>query len=130
MRRKIGITIPEMIKTAFSTKITKSYPFKELDVSERFRGKLEIDPDKCTGCGVCAIVCPASVITMVEVGKRKFRDKEVTIRRPIFNLYNCISCGQCVDDCRFNALRLTKEFELAVFDKNSLVMKKAIEHVE
>jgi formate hydrogenlyase subunit 6/NADH:ubiquinone oxidoreductase subunit I len=129
MRRKLGIAIPEMIKTAFDTTITKSYPFRELEVSERFRGKLDIDPDKCTGCGVCAMVCPASVITMVELGKRKVGDREVPIRRPLFNLYNCIACGQCVDDCRFNALRLTKEFELAVSDKNSLIMRKAIEHV-
>lgn len=127
MKRRIGITIPEMVKTVFKVAVTKSYPFKELEVSERFRGKLDIDPDKCTGCGVCAIVCPASVITMIEVGKRKVGEREVTVKRPIFNLYTCISCGQCVDDCRFNALRLTKEFELAVSDKNSLIMRKAVE---
>jgi NADH-quinone oxidoreductase subunit I len=98
-------------------------------VAERFRGKLEIDPVKCTGCKICQIVCPAFVISMVTVGKRKVGEREVEIQRPVFDLFNCISCGQCVDDCRFEALRLTKRFELATTDKKALIMREAAESV-
>jgi hydrogenase-4 component H len=129
-RRKIGAGFFEMVRTLFGPPVTKKYPFGPPEVAQRFRGKLDIDPVKCTGCGICEIVCPASVITMVDLGKRKVGDREIPVKRPIFDLYTCISCGQCVEDCRFGALSLTREFQLAVTDKNLLVMKKAIESVK
>ena len=125
-RRKVGGALGEMFKTAVSPPVTEQYPFGPAVVSERFRGRLDVDPVKCTGCGVCEIVCPASVITMVPTGKRRIGEREIEVKKPIFDLYTCISCGQCVEDCRFDALVLTKTFELAVFDKQSLVMRKAL----
>jgi len=129
-QRKVGAAILEMMRTAFERPITKEYPFGPPVVAERFRGKLEVDPVKCTGCKICQIVCPASVVSMVVVGKRKIGEREVDIQRPVFDLYNCISCGQCVDDCKFEALKLTKGFELATTDKSVLIMKEAAESVQ
>jgi formate hydrogenlyase subunit 6/NADH:ubiquinone oxidoreductase subunit I len=115
-----------MFRTALERPVTEEYPFGKKVVADRFRGKLDIDPVKCTGCSVCEIVCPAGVITMVPVGKKQVGSREVEVKRPSFDLYTCISCGQCVDDCRFGALTLTHEFELAVFRKESLKMDKAL----
>ncbi len=130
-QRKIGSALGEMMRTAFQRPVTKRYPFGPPEVAERFRGKLDIDPVKCTGCKICAIVCPSpGTIEMVVVGKRKVGDREIEVQRPIFNLFNCISCGQCVDDCKFGALRLTKNFELATADKNTMIMSKAAENVK
>ncbi len=128
--RKVGEAFGEMLRNAFRRPVTKRYPFGAPVVAERFRGKLDIDPVKCTGCRVCEIVCPAHVISMVSIGTRKVGDHEIDIQRPIFDLYDCISCGQCVDDCRFEALTLTKNFELATEDKESLVMRKAAQSVK
>lgn len=115
-----------MFRVALEKPVTEEYPFGKKVVTERFRGKLDIDPIKCTGCSVCEIVCPAQVITMVSVGKKKVGDRELEIKRPFFDLYSCISCGQCVDDCKFGALSLSHDFELSVFKKESLQMKKAL----
>jgi formate hydrogenlyase subunit 6/NADH:ubiquinone oxidoreductase subunit I len=128
-RRKVAGALVEMVKTAFQRPVTKKYPFGPAQVAERFRGKLDVDPVKCTGCRICQIVCPAYAVEMVTVGKRKVGDNEIEIQRPIFDLYTCISCGQCVDDCKFGALTLTKEFELATPKKESLIMRKAAENV-
>jgi len=128
--KKIGGALGEMLRTAMQRPITEEYPFGKKVVAERFRGKLDIDPVKCTGCSVCEVVCPAGVITMVPVAKKQVGDRTVDIKRPEFELYSCISCGQCVDDCRFGALTLTHDFELAVFDKNSLKMDKALRSVK
>lgn len=127
--KKLGGAFGEMFRTLVERPITKSYPFGPAEVAERFRGKLDIDPVKCTGCGVCEIVCPAQVIKMIGVGKRKIGTREIETKRPTFDLYTCISCGQCVDDCRFEALKLTHEFELATVDKNTLIMDKALKSV-
>jgi len=118
-----------MMRTAFERPVTKEYPFGPAVLADRFRGKLEVDPVKCTGCKICEIVCPASAVSMVVVGKRKVGEREVDIQRPIFDLYTCISCGQCVDDCKFGALRLSKSFELATTNKRDLIMKEAAENV-
>jgi len=128
--KKIGGALGEMFRTALERPITEECPFGKKVVAERFRGKLDIDPVKCTGCSVCEVVCPAGVTTMVPVAQKKIGDRTVDIKRPEFELYSCISCGQCVDDCRFGALTLTHDFELAVFKKESLNMDKALKSVK
>jgi len=125
-RRKAGAAIPEMFRTMLEKPSTRAYPYQKVELPQRFRGKLDIDPDKCTGCRVCQMVCPAGVITMVDIGTRKVGDRELAVQRPVFELSTCIFCGECVDNCAFNALELTKQFELATSNKNDLTMRKAL----
>lgn len=51
-----------------------------------------ITREKCTGCGMCARVCPADAIS----GSRQ--DKYT------IDAVKCISCGQCFDVCKFAAV--------------------------
>jgi len=54
--------------------------------------KYKIDPEECTGCGVCKINCPEGAI----VGESK---------QPHFiNQDKCIKCGICRDNCKFDSI--------------------------
>ncbi len=55
----------------------------------------EVDPDKCTGCTVCAKNCPTNAID----GARK----EVHFIRQ----NDCIKCGSCYTKCKFDAIKIS-----------------------
>ena len=55
--------------------------------------KIEIDPEKCKGCGLCQKNCP------VEAIEGKEREKRV------INQDKCIKCGTCINSCPFHAIK-------------------------
>ena len=53
---------------------------------------VKIDESKCTGCGICAPVCPVEAITVDRVAK--------------INADTCIDCGSCVAECPNEAISM------------------------
>jgi NAD-dependent dihydropyrimidine dehydrogenase PreA subunit len=56
---------------------------------------LELDLEKCTGCGRCIEVCPRSVL------------KEKGNKVEIIDRDSCIECGACQRNCAFGAVTVT-----------------------
>ncbi|MDZ7725632.1 MAG: NADH-quinone oxidoreductase subunit NuoF [candidate division KSB1 bacterium] len=54
--------------------------------------RYEINPDKCTGCTLCARRCPVSCIS----GERK--------KVHVIDQEACIKCGECYNVCKFDAV--------------------------
>ncbi len=57
---------------------------------------LSVNPEKCTGCTLCAKVCPADAIRG-EKKKTHFIDQD-----------NCIRCAECYRTCKFKAIEIVK----------------------
>jgi len=53
---------------------------------------LELDPEKCSGCGMCLIVCPHAVLSMNH-GKAQINNRN-----------SCMECGACGLNCPTDAL--------------------------
>jgi ech hydrogenase subunit F len=81
--------LQNLIRNAFSRPVTKRYPFEAYVPEPGTRGHLEMDPDRCTYCGVCQKRCPTGAITVT----RK-PDKSWTLR-----VHQCILCSYCVEVC-------------------------------
>ena len=55
---------------------------------------LEIDRDKCVGCGMCLIVCPHAVLSMNN-GHAMIKNRDA-----------CMECGACQKNCPTDALKV------------------------
>jgi NAD-dependent dihydropyrimidine dehydrogenase PreA subunit len=53
---------------------------------------LDLDEEKCTGCGICAEVCPHQVFKIINK-KAAIQDRD-----------SCMECGACAINCPFSAI--------------------------
>lgn len=94
--------------------VTNSFPAVVTEPADGFRGKPEIDFARCTACTKCADACPTDAITLEAATQN---DKILSL-----NYGDCIFCGECETACP-DAIRLTKEFQLATTDKSALLTR-------
>ncbi len=99
-------------KHVFKRTFTFKYPYTVLKPTERTVGRHSLDLEKCISCGICANACPAKAIEMVEWREKKY---------PQMDYGRCVFCEICVYMCPRTALGITNDYELAAYDKKSLV---------
>lgn len=98
--------------------ITVQYPYEKLIPSERFRGRIHFEFDKCIACEVCVRVCPINLPVVDWAFNKEIKKKE--LRHYSIDFGVCIFCGNCVEYCPTNCLSMTEEYELAAYDRHEL----------
>ena len=98
--------------------VTVQYPYEKLIPSERYRGRIHYEFDKCIACEVCVRVCPINLPVVDWVMNKETKKKE--LRNYSIDFGACIFCGNCVEYCPTNCLSMTEEYEMAAFDRHSL----------
>ena len=107
-----GKMTSQVLRSLFKKPATSMYPFVKKPMPKDFRGKLRFYQERCIGCKMCMRDCPSGAITIRTVGEKKFVAE--------IDLAKCLYCAQCVDSCMKKALEATREFELAVLERNKL----------
>ena len=120
------------IKTTLRKPVTVQYPDQHIPLSPRYMGfpaliwDKKLDEPACTGCQVCARMCPTECITVTMKDNPRHADS-TSPRRKIVDDFSidysrCILCGICVEVCNFDAIVMTDAHEEAVSFKGTLKM--------
>jgi formate hydrogenlyase subunit 6 len=74
--------------------VTLRFPARP-PVQERYRGRIQFDPERCTGCAMCRFRCTSGAIQFAAAGKQFTWS---------YNPGQCTFCGRCVEGCKDHAL--------------------------
>jgi NADH-quinone oxidoreductase subunit I len=107
--------------------ITLEYPEERWEPSERFRGFLFNDIQKCTSCSLCVKICPVDCISLEAV---RGADKRMVLASYDIDIGRCMYCGLCVEVCPPKSLKHTSGYEKASVDRGELILHFVHEDAE
>ncbi len=114
---KIGSMFGDILRSFFEKPVTLRYPLERSHSPERLRGALIWNPEKCTGCGLCAKDCPSDALEVIILDRKA---KKFVLR---YNVDRCTFCAQCVQNCRFDCIQLSNDrWELAALSKERFLV--------
>lgn len=128
IRRAVTSTFEGMSVTMswmFRRPMTIQYPDKidkpvQEMLPDSYRGVLEVDLDRCTGCLLCAKACPIGCID-ISVCKNPVSGAR-DLEKFDIDIGLCMYCGLCTEACNFDSLLHTSEFEATVSTPEELTL--------
>jgi formate hydrogenlyase subunit 6/NADH:ubiquinone oxidoreductase subunit I len=122
---KFGTMLSDVGVSLFRRPATENYPSVRQRNPTRLRSFLKLNPESCTGCGLCAMDCPANAIQVTMLDRKE--------KRFIYTYHSdqCLFCGQCVETCRQGSLSMVNDqWELAALDRKPFsVILRDVEYV-
>jgi len=115
------ITITHMLRRD----VTVRYPRQSLKMTPRYRGHIDLKCDeagkpKCVVCMACQRACPSGCIKLDGAKAEGAPRKSLTSYTLDFT--TCSLCGLCVESCSFDAIKFSKEYNLASMKKDDYKM--------
>jgi NADH-quinone oxidoreductase subunit I len=110
----------------FKPSVTVQYPYQSLKMTPRFRGHIELVRDEqsgkplCYACKLCERACPSDCITVE--GVKLEGDKRKTVTEYRLDFTKCSLCGSCIEACKANAIRFSKDYNMASTTKEQFVL--------
>ncbi len=110
----------------FKKDVTVQYPHQSLEMPARFRGHIELVLDEetgkaaCIACKMCEKACPSECI-VVDGVKPEGKGKKVVTEYQL-DFTRCSLCAACVEACKSEALRFSREYNLAGRSKDDFHM--------
>ncbi len=109
-RRPLTLQYPDRIER----------PVQDL-LPECYRGILEVDLARCSGCLLCARACP---VDCIDIGLEKNRATGVReITHFDIDIGRCMYCGLCTEACKFDSIVHTRDFEAVTDSPDGLTLR-------
>lgn len=111
----MGVPIlKEVLKGIFGKPATIQYPKEKTVIEQDSRGRHYADLQKCVGCSLCMIECPANAIKMEKIpGEYEVPKRNARKIYPVVDYLKCVYCYRCVTVCPTMAYVTTSEYRLA-----------------
>lgn len=93
-------------------------PFDAIHINDK--GLAEVDPEKCTACNKCVVICPKNVISLVPYKQLTIvacnnYDKGPMVKKNC--IVACIACGICERNCPHDAIHVINNLAEIDYDK-------------
>ena len=75
---------------------------------------LELNEEKCIGCGMCTAVCPHAVLSLNGTGRIEITNRDA-----------CMECGACARNCPTDAISVSVGVGCAAAVINSLLGRES-----
>ncbi len=112
------------LKNCFIPAITLQYPTQKQSMQERFRGLVDLHPEKCITCNQCIKICPTACLSLtykeVDTSTSLGTSKKKIPETFKYNMELCCFCGLCQQVCPTSAIYMNKLYEIAVYDRDKL----------
>jgi len=110
------------------TTFVVQYPEERVDFADAFRGmpvlvQLDNGQPRCVACGLCEFACPTDCITIVP-GELHGAGIERYPEAFQIDMSRCMFCGLCEEACPEEAIVMSREVELASFDRDAMIFDK------
>lgn len=86
----------EGVRQIFKKTFTLKHPYQRHELPDGYRGRHLLYLNRCTGCGICAWICPEKCITLVPVTDEKTYPQNPERRFPQYWYARCCFCHFCV----------------------------------
>lgn len=110
------------------TDFVVQYPEERVDYPDAFRGmpvlvQLDNGKPRCVACGLCEFACPTDCISIIPA---ELEGANIERYPLIFELDigRCMFCGLCEEACPEEAIVMSREAEIADYERQGLIYQK------
>jgi heterodisulfide reductase subunit A len=96
---------------------------------------LRVDPEKCTGCGVCAQKCPSSAIDEYNEGLSERKGVFIRYSQAVPLVFaidkeKCLGCGICAEVCKAEAILYDEEDTDVELEVGSIILASGFDEFD